>query len=96
MSNSEYALHLWSMASGQPHATAENPTISCPRKLETNARTEVYSVSVTNSRLALLLGNPNITEGVRMLVWDWRTGELLLVSESLASVIIPDPTEALG
>ena len=81
------------MTTGQPHPTAENTIISCPR---VSARAEVYSVSVTNSRLALLLGKSDMQEGVGMFVWDWRTGTLLLVSDRLVSATAPNPTKILG
>jgi hypothetical protein len=83
MSHSEYALHLWSMTTGQPHPAAENPILSYPRTSEINTEADVYSVSITNSRLAVLIENRKTGEGVKMVVWDWRTGNILLVSEPL-------------
>ena len=83
MGYSEYALHLWSMTSGQPHPAAENTIISCPRTFETEPETDVISVSITNSRLAILVGGLYTGDGVKMVVWDWRTGRILLVSGSL-------------
>jgi hypothetical protein len=95
MGHSEYALHLWSMASGQPHPDAENPIISCPRICEVSVEAEVTCVSITNSRLAIVVEDPNAAEGVNMVVWDWRTGRILLVSEPLAPVTAHDPTKTL-
>ena len=83
MGYSEYALHLWSMMSGQPHPAAENPILSCPRTVETEPEIEIYSVSITNSRLAILVAGSQSRDGAKMIVWDWRTGKILLVSGPL-------------
>jgi hypothetical protein len=93
MIRSEYALHLWSMTTGQPHPAAESTIINCPR---VSAQADVYSVSVTNSRLALLLGKSDMREGVGMFVWNWRTGTLLLVSDPPVSATAPNLTRILG
>ena len=90
---SEYTLHLWSMTSGQPHPAAGNPTISYPRIRVTHVDV-VSSVSITNSRLAILVGTP--PDAWEMVVWDWRTGRILLVSEPLTSVTAFSPTNILG
>ena len=88
-SYSGYTLHLLSMESGRPHPAAENPTISFSQVFETDTETDVHSVSITNSRLAILVGELYTGEGVKMIVWDWRTGRILLVSGTLASATIP-------
>jgi hypothetical protein len=80
MSRREYALHLWSMTSGQPHPAAENPILSCSRTYETELDPDLLSVSITNSRLAVLVGDLQTNDRARMVVWDWRTGRILLVS----------------
>ncbi|KAF9643840.1 hypothetical protein BDM02DRAFT_3191141 [Thelephora ganbajun] len=72
----EYTLHLLSMTSGQPHPAAENPIISYPYSFRPGREIEVHSISVTNSRLAILLGPE--TYGMDMTVWDWRTGRIVL------------------
>ena len=91
MSHSEYALHLWSMTTGQSHPAAENPILSCLRIFETEPNG--YSVSITNSRLAILIGDQKTEEGVKMVVWNWRTGSILLVSETIVSATAPNPTQ---
>jgi hypothetical protein len=96
MSHSEFALHLWSMTSGHPHPDAENPIISYSRIREATTSVEVNSISITNSRLAILVGHPNPMKGVEVVVWDWRTGRILLVSDPHASVTAPDPTKISG
>ena len=80
MSYSKLSIHLWSMTTGQPHPTAENPILSLD---EANV---IYSTSVTNYRLAVLAGPPLDTTTRRMVVWDWRTGRILLASDLSASV----------
>ena len=88
MSYSEYTLHLWSMTTGQPHPAAENPIISYPRI--TSA--EVYSISITNSRLAILVRHSDdAAKGTEVTAWDWRTGRILLVSEPLTSLAASVP-----
>lgn len=80
-------VHLWTMTTGRPHPAAENPILS----LDETDMTAVFSTSITNSRLAILVGFPplpNMTNqnGKRMVVWDWRTGRILLVSDPPTSV----------
>ena len=83
MSCSEYTLHLWSMTGGEPHPAAEHPIISCPRVCEANAGGKIGSISTTSSRVALLAGKPGTSEGMKVVVWEWRTGRILLVSPLL-------------
>ena len=72
--------HLWTMTSGQPHPAAEHPIINC----EAHTWVAASSVSITNSRLAILVGYPSIEE-MGLVVLDWRTGRVLLVSEPPSS-----------
>jgi hypothetical protein len=89
----EYALHLLSMTSGQPHPAAESPIVGYRRKCRPIGLFGGYSISITDSRLAILVGPPLPPNGMDLVVWDWRTGRILFVSESLASVTTLDPTK---
>jgi len=95
-SYSGYAIHLWSMTSGRPHPPAENPIISYPCRCNPEIGGGVGSVSITNYRLAILAENLRPARGTAVVVWDWRTGMILLVSEPLASVTFSGPTKILG
>lgn len=86
---SDYALHLLSMTTCQPHPAAENPIIIYPRTIDLRAQPEV-SLSITNSRLAILVGSG--IDGVEVVVWDWKTGMIVLVSKSLPLVVVLDQT----
>lgn len=84
MGCSDYALHLLTMRSGQPHPAAENPIICYPRMIERGCpfRTPAdSSLSITNSRLAICLG-PS-TRGLEVVVWDWKSGRIVFVSGPL-------------
>jgi len=54
---------------------------------------ELARLSITNSRLVILVLRSATTRVAAVVVWDWRTGRILLVSERLASVTHPDPTK---
>jgi len=95
MRYSEHALHLLSMTSGLPHPAAENPIIIHRRKCRPISLFGDYSISITDSRLAILVGPPLPPNGMDIVVWDWRTGCVLLVRESLASVTASYPTKLL-
>ena len=73
-------VYLWSMTTGRPHPDAQLTSFRWPT---TDDRAGVHSISITNSRLAMITGpifNPWVV------IWDWRTGQILLVSERLASI----------
>ena len=91
-SESALVFYLWTMTSGQPHPAAEHPIINCPR--EADAWVAVSSVSITNSRLAILVGHPCVEE-TGFVVLDWRTGRILLVCDPLSGQS-PYKTKILG
>ena len=68
------------MTTGEPHPAAELPSFGWPRPNDLN---KLHSASLTNSRFAMLAGSlwtPGVTD---IIVWDWRTGRILLVSEPI-------------
>ena len=73
-------MHICSMETGQRHSDAKD--LICPR---IGSMHTVHSTSVTNSRFAML-GSAYRSHMGTVYVWDWRTGELLLVSGCLPSV----------
>ena len=84
-------LHLLSMTTGEPHPAAKDPIIACPGMSQPANGSGVQSISITDSKLAILVDPDRGSLGMGMVVWDWRTGDTLLVSDSLASSA-PDPS----
>lgn len=88
MSYREHALHLWSMTDGRPHPAVENPVTSYPRMMYAT----IFSRAITNSRLAIPVEHLDVASGrMESVVWEWRPGSILLVSELVASLIAPSP-----
>ena len=88
MGYSDYALHLLCMTTGKPHPAAEKPIIRYPHTIEIHpdwGASQASSLSITNSRLAILLG-PDL-QGMEVVVWDWRTGGIVFVSGFLSLVV---------
>ena len=80
------------MKTGEPHPAAKDPIITCPGMSEPVNGSGVQSISITNSKLAILVDPDWGSLKMGMFVWDWRTGNILLVSDPLASSVAPDPT----
>ena len=63
---------------GEPHPAAQIETLTytfAPRDADPSG---VLEASITDSRLAFLRGIPNISV-TQVVVWDWTTGQILLV-----------------
>ena len=75
---SGYSVHFLSMTAGEPHPTAKLPSLSLPGR---RRYTQFSSLSITSCRFAVLVGSTRNQNTVKILVWDWRKGKLLLVSE---------------
>ena len=67
------------MTTGESHPAAELPSLSLPRDYPFPV---FYSPSITSSRFAVLVRSWRDDTVATILVWDWRKGKLLLVSES--------------
>jgi hypothetical protein len=63
------------MNDGKPHPLAQSPVLPCTFKFEPCF--EECQILITRSRLVLCLDTPNIT--AHLIVWDWITGNILLV-----------------
>ena len=74
------------MITGRPHPAAELPSFSWYETGDVGT-SSVYSASMTSSRLAVLMHPGSGPFGLTMVVWDWRTGRVLLVSLPLTSVL---------
>ena len=88
---SGYSIHIRSMTTGRPHPAAEFPSF-CWRDTGRVGPFSVYYPSLTSSRLAVLVDPGSKPPGLTMVVWDWTTGRVLLVSKPLSSVLTFDST----
>lgn len=77
-SDMQIAIHLRALSDGGYHPVARYPTIRYSRK-GLDAR-EIPFVSITSSKLAVLT---RVQRGVSMVIWDWKSAEVLFVCQSL-------------
>ena len=71
-------IHLRKMNDGDPHPSAREKVLSCALAL---GRLGVLEMSITNSRLAFLGEAVSREHGTQLIVWNWITGENLLVRQ---------------
>ena len=77
--SSGHSVHFLSMTTGEPHPTAELPSLSLPGRGDHNP---FYSLSITSCRFAVIMRwSMWKGSGDKVFVWDWTKGKLLLVSE---------------
>ena len=74
---SGYSVHFLSMTTGEPHPTAKLPSLSLPG----HRHHPVFFLTITSCRFAVLMSFALGQNAVKILVWDWQKGKLLLVSE---------------
>jgi len=68
------------MSDGEPHPAAQTAVLFYNFPSGGHSFSEILDASITSSRLAVLKGisDDDIAEG-RVVVWDWTTGQILLV-----------------
>lgn len=69
-------IHIRTLSRGHHHVAAQSPIIRYSRS--DAASYEIASVSVTRSRLSMFTSDHGRPGGKRLIVWDWRTAQLLL------------------
>ena len=75
-----WKIRLRTLADGQPHPSAQIPTLSYTAEPELGDSLDWWAFSITGSRLAFFCrcsSAPEVT--AQLAVWDWNTGEILLV-----------------
>jgi len=66
------------MSDGEPHPAAQTAVLSYIFALDSEPFTKTIDISITSSRLALMRGIYSENRG-QVAVWDWTTGQILLV-----------------
>jgi len=70
--------HLSTLGDGGPHPAAQTAVLSYTFAPADNVPINLLDMSISGFRLAVLRGTADITSYV--VVWDWTTGQTLLVS----------------
>ena len=70
------------MSDGEPHPAARTAILSYTFPTGDGGMPDVQDTSITGSRLAVFRGLSNIRTG-QIVVWDWTTGQILLVCQLL-------------
>ena len=73
-------IHLRTMSDGDPHPSARAKVLSCALAL---GGLGVLEMSITSSRLAFLGEAVSSEHKTQLIVWNWITGEQLLVCQLL-------------
>ena len=83
-------IRLRTLNDGEPHPSAQTPVLSCTLEPEISHHSDHWQMSITSSRLVFLrtfLGA--LTATAQLTVWDWTTGEVLLVHPIFLSRFLP-------
>ena len=78
-----WKIHLRTMSDGEPHPAAQTTVLSYTFATGAGCIPDVQDTSITDSRLAVLRGLSHVHTG-QIVVWDWTTGQILLVRRLLA------------
>ena len=76
----QIVIHLRALSDGEHHPVAQSPTIQYSRADLPSFF--LRSVSITSSRLAMLV---NLKRGRVLVIWDWKSAQLLFVCQFLRS-----------
>ena len=75
-------MHLRTLRDGEPHPAAQTAVLSYTFATGDGGLPDVQDMSITDSRLAVLRSFSYIRTG-QIVVWDWTTGQILLVRRLL-------------
>ena len=73
-------VHLCTLNDGEPHPCARVKVLSYTFASGNGVQVEAVKISITGSRLAVLKRVSDIPM-TRVVVWDWMTGQILLVRQ---------------
>ena len=74
----QIVIHLRALSDGEHHPVAQSPTIQYSRA--DLPWFFLHWVSITGSRLAMLV-NVNLNHGRVLVIWDWKSAQLLFVCQ---------------
>lgn len=82
MVNQKYHIHMLSATTGQHHSLAAVPvlTVTAPEPDDALFEDRSASVSICSNVLAVEAGGLGLALTSEVWIWDWKTGELLMVS----------------
>lgn len=83
------------MSDGEPHPTARNKILSYTFSPGDGGTADILDKSITTSRLVILRGLSSV-DVAQIVVWDWTTGQILLVCRLLVYSSILMRTVRLG